>query len=242
MKIYLDLLFILNFIIDFILLLTVSIIMKRKTTIWRLLLSSLIGSLTIIVLFIKINLYQMFLIKIYISIIMILLAFNKYDFKYVINNLTCFYISSILLGGTIYALKIQGMHIILLFIISPIILYIYVKNNKMQKTKYINYYKIQLFIKKQQLNLIGYMDTGNNLTSKGTIVIISNIKNNFKVKKHYIPYQTINGVSLLECIKIDKLIIEHYGIYQNIFLGFSQNIKIDGVDVILNNKLEANIC
>ena len=51
MTIYLDIVFILNFSFDAFLLFTVAIILKRKTSFKRILLGSLVGSLTIIFLF-----------------------------------------------------------------------------------------------------------------------------------------------------------------------------------------------
>ena len=53
MKIYLDLLFFLNFGFDFILLLVVSIILRRNVSLTRIVLGGLIGGLSIFILFLK---------------------------------------------------------------------------------------------------------------------------------------------------------------------------------------------
>ena len=53
MKIYLDLLMILNFLIDFILLITVSIILKRNVSINRVMLGAFFGGISILFLFLN---------------------------------------------------------------------------------------------------------------------------------------------------------------------------------------------
>lgn len=150
MKIYLDLVLILNFFLDFMLLVSTGLILKRKINIKLITLSSLIGSLTVLLLFMDINSIELFFIKLILSIIMILLAFPKRNIKYIIYNLVIFYIVSIFLGGCLYMLNISmsyknngliffhnGLSInwILLLILSPVILFFYIKEQKMIKNK-----------------------------------------------------------------------------------------------------------
>ena len=53
MKIYVDLVIILNFLVDLLLLFGVAIILRRQTTLKRLLLGAFIGGLTILSMFIE---------------------------------------------------------------------------------------------------------------------------------------------------------------------------------------------
>ena len=55
MKIYLDLILLLNFGFDFILLLSVSLILRRNVKIYKILIGAFIGSISILTLFININ-------------------------------------------------------------------------------------------------------------------------------------------------------------------------------------------
>ena len=55
MKIYLDLIMILNFFLDFILLLTVSLVLKRNIKVTKLMLGAFIGGISILILFFNIN-------------------------------------------------------------------------------------------------------------------------------------------------------------------------------------------
>ena len=107
MKIYVDLVLLLNFAFDFILLLSVSILLRRMISINRLLLGAFIGSLSILLLFININSFTLFILKMFISVIMILVAFGYKSRKYFIKNIGFLYMSSIVLGGFLYFLNIQ---------------------------------------------------------------------------------------------------------------------------------------
>ena len=76
------------------------------------------------------------------------------------------------------------------------------------------------------------------LTYKNKPVIITNIENSFKTKKIYIPYIVVGSTGVLECIKIRKAEVVGLGVFENIYLGFNKNMKISGVDVLLNGLME----
>ncbi len=254
MTIYIDAILFLNFFFDFLLLLTTSVVLKRHAKMFNICLGAFIGSLSTLVLFFKITTIQLLIIKVYLSILMVLFTFYYKDFKYTITNLGVFYVTSILLGGFLYLLNIEfsykhkglifynnglSINVIFLFIIAPIILYIYVKQSKLFGQKIKNMHKVILKIGKQELNLIGYFDTGNTLTYQGKLVVITNIPNTFHQKKILVPYMTINETSNLECIKA-RIIVETMGEYE-VFLGFSNNFHMSGVDLLLNGNMEAKI-
>ena len=255
MKIYLDLIMILNFVIDFLLLMSVSIILKRNVSINRLLIGSFIGGLSILFLFIKINSIELFIYKMIVSILMTIISFKYISIRYTLINLLYLYMSSIILGGFLYFLNLEfsmrhigivfinnglSINFIFLLITSPIILYIYIKQTKKLRYKYSNYYNIEIYINKNKYNYIGYMDTGNILKDPltGKIIILIDKRKVLFTIKHFrlIPYTSIKD-GLLKIIKIDKLIFESIT-YKNVLLGIIDNINIDGVDVILNRYLE----
>lgn len=258
MKIYLDLILILNFTIDFILLISTGIILKRKINIKLITSSSFIGSLTILILFFNITTTLLFIIKLLLSIIMIVIAYPKLDIKYIFYNLIVFYIISIFLGGALYLLNIQfsykhyglifvsnGMSInfIVTLILIPIIIYLYIKEQKIMKTKYNNYYATAIYINNKKINGMGYIDTGNNLTFKGKPVILIDKRKVIFLNEGYriIPYKVVNKILMLKIYKCDVVIINNKK-YKNIYLGLSEdNINIDGVDILLNNKLMEDI-
>ena len=91
MTVYIDLVCIINFIYDFLILLTVSFTLKRNRKIYYYILSSLIGVLSIFLLFLKINNIVLFLLKILISVVMVIVAFGYKSIKYTISNIIYFF-------------------------------------------------------------------------------------------------------------------------------------------------------
>ena len=255
MKIYLDLIMILNFILDFILLLTVGLILKRKINLTRLLLGSFFGGISILFLFININSFILFIFKILISIFMIIISYKFINIKYTLINLLYLYMSSIILGGFLYLLNIEfsykkvglifinnglSINFIFLLIASPIILYIYIKQTKKLRYNYSNYYNITLIKNNKKYNYIGYMDSGNLLVDSITnklVILIDKRKLLFDIKEfRLIPYMSVDGHHMIKVVKIDKIIFNNKE-YSNILLGIMDKISIDGVDIILNRKL-----
>jgi len=251
MKVYIDLLLFLNFAFDFLLLQATSIILKRNAKIFNIIIASFIGSLSVLVLFFNINNIQLFLIKIYLSIIMCLITFYYKDLKYTLINIGTFYIVSILLGGFLYLLNIEfsykhhglifynnglSINVIILFIISPLILYIYLRQAKYLNKKIKNYYQVDFKINKKIYNFNGYLDTGNTLIYKNKPVIFINKKIKTNKKKIMVPYMTVSGFGLLECIEV-KVHVHNLGDF-DVLLGYNQNINISGAEILLNNEME----
>lgn len=260
MKIYVDLLFLINIFFDFILLLTVSIILKRHIKIYRIILGSLVGGVSIFFLFLNINTIILFILKIFIAIFMILVTFKYKDIKYFIKNISYLYLVSIILGGALYLFNIEfsyknnglifynngmSINIIILLIISPIILYLYIKEMKEYKNNYDKYYKIKItFNNNKTIELNAFLDTGNNLIDpykKRPIVLVEyNIIKKYIINEKLliVPFNTIKEKSLLECIKVKNIIINNKE-YKNILIGLiKEKIYIDGIECILNNNID----
>lgn len=239
---YIESLFFLNFFLDFLILMTTSILLKRNVKVINLIIGAFIGSLSIIILFLNINIYQGIILKIYLSIIMNLFTFYYKNIKYTARNIITFYFVSISIGGFLYLLKLNfNYNLLLIIIMFPFITFIYLKQMKIFKTKVNKYTNISIYIENKILNLTGFIDSGNSLKYKNNLVIITNLKNNFKKNIVYIPYKTISGTSLLECIKVDKVMINNI-IFDKVYLGFSDNMFIEGADVLLNKEMEEFIC
>jgi len=259
MTIYLDLILLLNFAFDFLLLLAVNIVLKRNAKLKRIFLGSLLGSLSILFLFIKLNSLTLFLLKFIVSILMTLITFKYNSFKYTFNNLIYLYMISTILGGFLYFLNIEfsykqdgvvfyfnglSVNFIILLLLSPIIIYVYIKQTKGLKNNYSCYYKIDIVLKNDQIiTLNAFLDTGNKLkdpiTKKGIILINKDvIKGKYNIRSPmYVPFNTLNNHGLLKCFS-PKYIIINNKIYNNYLIGLSDNkINIDGIDCLLNYKL-----
>lgn len=243
MKMYIDLFFIFNVIMDYIIIMSTNILLKRRTNHIRMILSSLIGGISSLVLFTSLN---KIVIEIVSIVIMVLISFGYKGIRYLINNILYMYILSTLLGGIIYLFNIKVSNsmfltYLIIIVISIEIMILYIKENKKMRSIYNNYYKVDIYFKdREKLSLIGFVDTGNNLYDpykKRPVIIVHNkyIKED---KYILVPYHTINGNGLLKCIKPDIIFIDGIGYKGNVLIGFSDSFNFgDGVDVILHKDI-----
>lgn len=249
MKIYLDLVVLLNFFFDFLLLYGTSKILKEIVPIKRLVLGSVVASLSVFLLFIKLNSVSLFLIKAGISVGIIFVTFGKKNF---IKNISYFYLLSIVLGGSLYLLNVsftyrnQGIlfinnglsiNFILLIIVSPIIIFCYVKEHILYKNTYGNIYEVLIINGSNKYKLMGLLDTGNRLRDpyKGRSVILVNNDILMDGDIVYVPYKALNTTGVIKCYKVDKVIVEEKE-FSNCLVGISKDkIVIDGVECILPN-------
>lgn len=243
MKMYIDLFFIFNVIMDYIIIMSTSILLKRRTSYIRMILSSLIGGISSLVLFTSLNKIVIEIISI---VIMVLISFGYKGIRYLIKNILYMYILSTLLGGIIYLFNIKVSNsmfltYLIIIVISIEVMILYIKENKKMRSIYNNYYKVDIYFKdREKLSLIGFVDTGNNLYDpykKRPVIIVSDkyIKED---KYILVPYHTISGNGLLKCIKPDIIFIDGIGYKGNVLIGFSDSFNFgDGVDVILHKDI-----
>lgn len=262
MVIYVDLVFLINFILDFLLLLTVNIALKRYSHIYKLFLAALFGSLSLLSLFIPLNSITLSFLKLVMGLIMCLIAFGYKNIKYTFYNVLYLYMTSIILGGFLYYLKnrfsyknnglvfiYEGLSInyVVLLFMAPFILYIFIKSIKILKEIKNYYYKVNIILGDYNLTLTGFLDTGNKLkdpTTKKAIILINRkvLKGDFKIRSPmYVPYNSLNNHGLLEVIKPTKIIINNTTL-NNYLIGLSDtNFKLNGIDCLLNYQILEDI-
>ena len=257
MVVYLDLIFIINLFFDFILLFGTKCILKLRTKFYRLFIGSLAGGLSIFLLFIKINSIELLILKLFISLLMVLITFGKKDF---FRIFLYFYMISIFLGGGMYFLnnlfciKHKGIvfinnglsiNFIVMIIISPFIIYYYVKEYLSYKNKINNYHKVDIFIKKKKYSLNGYLDTGNTLVdpyhNRGIVLLnVDSIGVNTK-KYIYVPYKTITNSGVIKCYYVDKIVIDDIE-FNNLLVGDIKNrFDTKYIDCLLPNKIKEDL-
>lgn len=240
MKVYLDSLLILNLFIDYFILYGTKKLLKRKISIKRLILGSIIGSLTTFTIFLKLTSLKLLVIKLVLSIFIILVTFGKKNF---IENIFYFYIISIIIGGLLYLINIRLNYFSLLLVI-PIIINIYIKKTKEYKLNIKNNYIVEIIIKDKVYKLEGMIDTGNRLEDpyKKRGVILANINIDYKKYKYlYVPYHALNYNGLIPCIKPDKIIIDNK-VITNYLIGISKDkFNLNGSECILPNKIQEDL-
>lgn len=253
MTIYIDIILIINFIIDLLLLLSVSFLLKRRASLTRIIISSSIASLSTLLLFVIHNNFLLLIYKLLTSIIMIIITFKYNNFHYFKDNLIYLYIISIVLGGTIYLINNQissinngliftsnnlKINLFLLIIITPIIIYKYLKTTKNYQITYSNYYDIDIYYNDLCIKGTAFLDTGNNLKDpyfKRPIILINKELINEPVKTFLVPYSVVNNQKgLLEVFSPKKIIVNNKKCKKTL-LGLS-DININGIKIILNKE------
>lgn len=131
MTIYLDVVLFENIILNYIIIWSTSIISKSKTTIIRTLLSSLIGGIFAILGYITdVDFLLSLVLRVIISILMMIVAFQNYNFKKIVKELMFFYLVSFTFGGIAF---------MLLFFINP-------KNIIISKNHFVGTYPIKVAV------------------------------------------------------------------------------------------------
>ena len=105
MTIYLDVIFLENIVINYIILYVTGIISKAQIKQKRLIAGALIGAIySVIYYLLKLKLYSSFIIKFLLSIVIIYVAFSSKNFKDLIKKILLFYLTSFVFGGAAIAI------------------------------------------------------------------------------------------------------------------------------------------
>lgn len=105
MTIYIDIIFLENLFMNYIIIYATGIIVKVPIKIIRTLLSSGLGSIYAILSYMSIlEIYSSIFLKIILSIAIVYIAFNPKNIKIFLKQLTIFYLTSFTFGGVAFAL------------------------------------------------------------------------------------------------------------------------------------------
>ena len=105
MTIYLDVIFLENIVINYIILYVTGIISKTQIKQKRLIAGALIGAFYSIIYYVlNLKIYSSFIIKIILSIVIIYVAFNSKKFKDLLKKVLLFYLTSFVFGGSAIAI------------------------------------------------------------------------------------------------------------------------------------------
>lgn len=242
MKMYLEFIFIINFLLDFMILYGTKRILKLNKPNYRLLIGSIFGSFTTFLVFYDLNNIFLILIK---SVLSLIIVFISFGLKTIFTNLLYFYLISIILGGTLYLFDLNNnyyFNFLLLILASPFIIFIIVKEFLAYKENYSNKYAVEIYIKKKKYSLEGFIDTGNRLVSplKKEPVILVNLNLNPR-NVIYVPYKALNTSGIIPCIRPDRVTINNKE-FNNCLIGLSKDkFSISGVNCILPNKFKEEL-
>ena len=262
--IYLDIIFFENLIMNSIILYATSIILKLKPKFFRILISSAIGSIYSIILYVtEMKIYSSIISKIILSIIMSYVAFNPQNVKKMWKQLLIFYLTSFVFGGValylIYFLKPQniliknGMYVgeyaLKVIMLGGIVAFIVIKISlKIIKTK-INskdmYCKIKVKLNEKIIEAIAMIDTGNlvkePITNTPVIIVESSLL------YEILPKEILNNLEDVLSGNLDKIPEEIQATYMSRMRckpfkslgkenGMLLGIKSDEIEVIKDDE------
>jgi len=247
--VYVDVVFIVNLFFDLAILLLVDLLLKRKASYKRIFFGALLGEISMLMLFVKMNSLIELIFKFVLSLLMCLIAFNFKTFKYTIYNILYFYLISIILGGFVQFLyqefeinnTLSIKYLIIIFL-CPIFLYVYYKLSLKIKNNYNNRYIISFDYDCNHFDGVGYLDSGNNLISpingKPIILVEKEYIKDHKLKLLPIPFNALNHHGLVYCFKPNNLTINGK-IFNEVLIGISEiKFNIDGCNTLLNARME----
>lgn len=178
--IYVDVIFLENLIMNSIILYATAIILKIKPKTVRIIISSAIGSIYAIILYVtNMKIYTSIISKIILSAIMVYVAFNPQNVKKMWKQLLIFYLTSFVFGGVslylIYIIKPQnilmkngmfaGQYVLKVIMLAAIVAFVVIKISlKIIKTKFNPkdiYCKIKFKLNGKQIETKAMIDTGN---------------------------------------------------------------------------------
>ena len=250
-----DLLIVFNTLFDFILFYSVDYILRRNCGLKRMLFTSILGNVSLLLL--NIDGIVFTLLKILLAVILNVICFGIKDIRYLVKNITYFYLMSMLMGGVIYFFDSQFMwgeeglltvesglfKYLVVITISVLCIYFYLFKFKDMRNNYSSYYSCLIYLDEENsIRLSGFLDTGNKLkdpySNKNIVLVNKNLLGDFKVcNSIYVPYNSLNNHGLLECFKVKKIVIDGKENY-DFLVGISEDkMFIDGIDCILNTSL-----
>ena len=267
MTIYLDIIFIENILMNFIIIFATGIVIKEKIIKIRILISSFIGAVYTILMYINIiSIYSNFIMKLILSIAIVYISFKPNTLKKLIKNLIMFYFVSFVFGGCAFALmyfiKPQlaqmkngvfiGSYPIKVAIIGAIISFILIQvsfkivKHKLNKKDMI--YKIEIIINNKKTTVNALLDTGNLLKEPitGLPVIVIEHTSLYNI----LPNEILNNTEKILGGETDEIIenencteiISRFRMIPFSSLG-KQNglllgVKVDNINIEIDEKIE----
>ncbi len=266
MNIYIETFLLQNSLINYCLLRLVELTTKSKTSIFRLIIASILGSVfsVIIAIFLNNNLI-INIFKIICAFIMIKVAF-RVKIKSFIYNFILLFIYTYALGGAVMALTGSvyttnagivmsskvSLEVICLTLIAVTYIFELVAKHIKQKITYGRLiYQLTLYLGNKHIKINGFLDTGNMLKYDGESVVVIDFPSYIKlVDTNLINYSltntqsvktgTVNGIQNLKIIKLDKLKIKNgkkTKIIPNQYVAITNKIKADNYSALISPNL-----
>ncbi|MCX8045303.1 sigma-E processing peptidase SpoIIGA [Anoxybacillus gonensis] len=182
--IYADVVWLLNFCFDAMLLWLAAIMLKRRVRLWRLMLSALFGSLLVLLVFTPFAyMTSHFVTKLVISFVIVWICFGFHRFRFFIENVLAFYFATFMLGGGMVAFhfllqsemtpyssgwlthstSISWLFVIIMFPILWLLSKVQMGTIREKKLRFEHVIPVRVTCFGQTVSLQGLVDSGNQL-------------------------------------------------------------------------------
>lgn len=267
MTVYLDVVFVENVLMNYIIVFATGIVLKMDCKKWRILSGSVIGAVYTVVMYLNIiPIYSSFIMKIVLSVVIVYVSFKPKSAKKLVKDLIIFYLVSFVFGGCVFALmyflKPQmaqirngvyvGAYPIKVALIGGLVAFIVLQTSfKLVKTKLNKkdmVFEVQIFINEKSIIIKALLDTGNLLKDPitGFPVIVVEHRSLYTV----LPEKVLNNLDKILGGDIEELAkdeefsktISRFRMIPFSSLG-KQNglllgIKTDRVNIISDEKID----
>lgn len=267
MTVYLDIVFLENILMNYIIIFATAVVLKADYKRWRIFLASCIGAVYTVVMYLNIiSIYSNFIMKFILSMVIVYISFKPKSIKKMIKYLIIFYLVSFVFGGCVFALMYflqpqmaqirngvyVGAYPIKIALIGGIVAFTVIQISfKIVKTKLIKkdmVYDVEVVLNKKSMKVKALLDTGNLLkdpiTGFPVIVIEHKSLNSIISTKILNNLEKIIGGEIDELISDDEFnkTISRFRMIPFSSLG-KQNglllgIKADSVNILLDEKIE----
>lgn len=186
MVFYIDLILILNFLIDYLILLATSKFLKLQHKIWRLVIGATLGALYSLAFFIpSLDYSQLLLSKVALSIVIVLVSFGFSNLILFIRVIATFYLTSFILGGGVLAIQymfniehevVNGIYVsrsstptltIVIILVSAVAIWFFsnntIKSIRRKTASDESIVEVEIVLGSDNYNCKGLVDTGNRL-------------------------------------------------------------------------------
>lgn len=259
--IYVDVLFIINFFITFLLVLMTGRLLKQNDRLIRFTVASAIGgAYSLVILIDDLSVLVSVIGKLIAAFLIVLVAFGMKNIKRYLKSVLVFFFSNLVLLGimvgiwfifkppgvvinntTVYfdvSAKVLLISALIAYVFSVLVIRIY---NKTTAKKEI----FDLTIEKngRTTHLFAFADSGNNLsepfTSYPVIIAKKSLFENEK-EERVIPFETVGGEGILGAFKPDRVTIKTSGEsidVENVYIALSDHLNNDDYSAVLNPKI-----
>ncbi|MDO5556465.1 MAG: sigma-E processing peptidase SpoIIGA [Clostridia bacterium] len=214
--IYIDIIFLENLFMNYIILFATGIIVKTQLRVIRTIISSTIGATYAVVVYMSLlKMYSNIFLKIMLSISMVYIAFNSKNIKVFLKQVTIFYLTSFTFGGVAFAL---------LYFISP-------QNILMERGVLIGTYPIKIVLAGGIIGFIIITSSFKNIKGKLTKKdMFCSMKININNKDIYVKAIIDTGNFLKDPItKLPVVVIQ-----KEVLVNVIPNYILDNLDRIIN--------